>query len=106
MTVGFKKIEMTIPDQRYGNRVVTAYAKGGVAVARIGRGWGVYHAAAGVEVFFRLQRPRLEEAKAVAQALIDLDVEWERKPGDRQFDAQFRAAVGAVRAIAGRGVPA
>lgn len=100
MTTGFKKGDLVIRNKLYGDRTVPAYVKDGVAVARIGKGWGVYHIAGGLEVYYKLQRPRLEEAKAVAQQVIGLDVDWTREPGDKQFETQFRAAVGTIREIA------
>jgi hypothetical protein len=100
MTTGFKKGDLTIRNKLYGDRTVPAYVKDGVGVSRIGKVWGVYHLSGGVEVYYKLQRPRLEDAKAVAQQVIDLDVDWTLEPGDKWFEEKFRAAVGRIREIA------
>ena len=100
MTTGFKKGDLTIRNKLYGDRTVPAYVKDGVGVARIGKDWGVYHVSGGVEVYHKLQRPRLEDAKAVAQQVIDLDVDWTLGTGDKKFEEKFRAAVGRIREIA------
>jgi len=100
MTTGFKKGDLTIRNKLYGDRTVPAYVKDGVGVARIGKDWGVYHVSGGVEVYYKLQRPRLEDAKAVAQQVIDLDVDWTLEPGVKRFEEKFRAVVGSIREIA------
>lgn len=97
----FKRHLMTVHNKLYGDRELTAYVLDGVGVARVTRDtWGVFHVAGGVEVYYKLQRPKLAQAKDVAAQVAALDVDWTRDPGDRKFDEQFRAAVGAIRAIA------
>jgi len=100
MTTGFKKGDLTIRNKLYGDRTVPAYVKDGVGVSRIGKDWGVYHVSGGVEVYYKLQRPRLEDAKTVAQQVIDLDVDWTLEPGDKRCEEKFRAVVGSIREIA------
>ena len=97
----FKKTEMRIPNLLYGDRVVVAYAKDGVAVARVGKAWGVFHATEGCEIFYRLQRRTKAEATAAAEKVLALHIDWNKAPGDKQFDEDFRAVAGKIREIAG-----
>lgn len=97
----FKKTDLTIPNQLYGDRIVVAYAKEGVAVARVGKAWGVFHIRQGCEIFHRLQRRTKGEAVVVAEKVLALHIDWNKAPGDKQFDEDFRAAVEQIRGIAG-----
>ena len=98
---GFKKSTMTIPNKLHGDRVVSAYIKGGVAVRKdAGAYWGVYHAAGGIEIYYRLARRTLKEVQEVAQQIIDLDVDWERAADDKRFKEQFWAAATSICRIA------
>jgi hypothetical protein len=95
-----KKGFITITNKLYGGRTVSAYLKDGVAVAKVGKVWGVFHVASNAEISHLLQRKTLKEVKAVAQSILDLDVDWTSTKGDRVFDQQFRSAVSAIREIA------
>lgn len=99
----FTKETMTIPNSLYGDKQVPAYVLAGVAVAKNGKAWGVYHFASGIAIYEKLQRPTLAEAKAVAEQVAALDVDWHR-PGDcAEFKKQFALAPTAIRAIAAGG---
>jgi len=98
--MAFTKQTMTIPNSLYGDKQTTAYVMDGVAVAKTGKAWGAYHFASGIAIYEKLQRPTLADAKAVAEQIAALDVDWHR-PGDcAEFRKQFALAPTAIRAIA------
>ena len=98
---GFKKSTITIPNKVYGDRTVPAYIKDGVAVSQDDKVfWGVYHAAGGIEIYYKLARRTLKEAKEVAQEIIDLDVDWTRAADDERLQQQLRVATPDIRRIA------
>ena len=95
-----KKGHITITNKLCGDRTVSAYLKEGVAVAKVGKVWGVFHITSNAEISHMLQRKTLKEIKAVAQSILDLDIDWTKQQGDRVFDQQFRSAVSAICEIA------
>jgi hypothetical protein len=93
----FTKSELTIPNKLYGPTIATAYVAGGLAVAKLPRGkWSVYRHACGTEVYHRLQRDTMKDAKAIASALLGLIPDWD----GREWHKDFQANVGAIREIA------
>ena len=61
----------------------------------------MFHALAGTEIFYKLRRKTLAEAKAVAAQVASLEVEWERPMDQKIFSEQFRESTDAIRQIAG-----
>ena len=100
MTASFKRRLMIVPNKLYGDKEVAAYVCAGVAVARVGKAWGVYHYAKGSEVYHKLRRPTLAAAKRVAVKIAALPIDWTLKPGVDEFDKAFRAVADDIRGIA------
>lgn len=64
------KIELTIPNKLYGDKTVTAYAAKGLAVAKVGKTWTIYHIAEGATVNGRYQVGTRREAMEKMQRLL------------------------------------
>jgi len=91
---------MTIPNSLYGDKQVNAYVMDGVAIAKNGKAWGVYHFGSGTEIYHKLQRSTLAKAKIVAQQILALDVDWTLDMDRKDFKEQFAQTPTAIRAIA------
>lgn len=99
--MSFKKTTITIPNSLYGDREQAVYTKDGIGVGRVGKAWGIFHVAGQAEVYHKLQRRTKAEAIKVAEQILALDVSWTKGKDCREFEEQFRAAVGDIRRIAG-----
>lgn len=100
MTAKFRKTTITIPNRLHGDRTVPAYCYKGVAVAKVGRKWGVFYALGGFEIYHKLQRQKLADAKKVAEAIANLNVDWTLAGEDKQFIEAFKGQVNDIRQIA------
>lgn len=66
------KITLTIPNSLYGDKTVTAYTACGLAVAKVGRTWTVYHVASGATVNGRCNDATKRAAQSRLEALVNL----------------------------------
>jgi hypothetical protein len=94
----FKRDIMIIPNKLYGELVVNCYVSGGLAIVKVVNRWDIHHHASGTPIFVNLSRPTLIEAKAIANRLLDLPIDWE-KPGADLMKA-VREHADAIREIA------
>ncbi len=69
---------VTIPNRMYGDRIVTAYCKGGLGVHRMHKQWQIVHVASGANVGGRNggDRRTRKGAYAVLEALLAVPVDW------------------------------
>jgi hypothetical protein len=98
----FKRDIMTIPNKLngdlQGDLVVNCYLFKGIAIANMGTRWNVYHHASGTSIFVKLSRPTLTEAKAIANRLLDLPIDWQ--DGKADLMKAVREHADAIREIA------
>jgi hypothetical protein len=78
----FKRDIMTIPHRVYGDLVVSCYLSKGLAIVNQGTLWNIHHHASGVSISNSLSRDTLPEAKAIANRLLDLPIDWENSKAD------------------------
>jgi hypothetical protein len=78
----FKRDIMTIPNGVYGDLDVNCYVFKGIAIAKKYTYWNIYHHASGTSIFVNLFRPTLPEAKAIANRLLALPIDWEKPEAD------------------------
>jgi hypothetical protein len=94
----FKRDIMTIPHGVYGDLDVNCYLFKGIAIAKKYTLWNIYHHASGTSIFVKLSRPTLTEAKAIANRLLDLPIDWEKPEADLM--KAVREHADAIREIA------
>jgi hypothetical protein len=93
----FKRDIMTIPHGVYGDLDVNCYLFKGIAISKKYTLWNIYHHASGTSIFVNLSRPTLTEAKAIANRLLDLPIDWEMPRAD--LIAAVREHADAIREI-------
>jgi hypothetical protein len=93
-----KRDIMTIPHGVYGDLVVSCYVFKGLAISMRAERWKIYHHASGTLISASLARHTLPEAKAIANRLLDLPIDWEMPRAD--LIAAVREHADAIREIA------
>jgi hypothetical protein len=58
----FKRENITLLNSIYGVKTLSAYSSGGLAIAKTGKEWSVYHCESGINIYYRLSRKTLSEA--------------------------------------------
>jgi hypothetical protein len=94
----FKRDIMIIPHWLHGDLDVNCYVFKGIAIAKKYTLWNIYHHASGTSIFVNLSRPTLPEAKAIANRLLALPIDWEMTRAD--VIAAVREHADAIREIA------
>jgi hypothetical protein len=94
----FKRDIMTIPHKRYGDLIVNCYVCRGLAISMHDASWKINHHVSGVSISNLLARHTLPEAKAIANRLLDLPIDWEKPEAD--LVAAVREHADAIRDIA------
>jgi hypothetical protein len=94
----FKRDIMTIPHRVYGDLIVNCYLFKGLAISMRAERWNICHHASGKSISFSLSRPTLPEAKAIANRLLALPIDWEMTRAD--VIAAVREHADAIREIA------
>jgi hypothetical protein len=98
MAMTFTRQTMTIQNKLHGDIVVIGYISGGIAIAKLGRRWNIYHHASGICISNRLTRPTLIDAKGITAKLLALPIEWEKPEADVMESISEHAT--AIREIA------
>jgi hypothetical protein len=94
----FKRDIMTIPHKLNGDLVVNCYLFKGLAIANQGKVWNIHHHESGICISNLLARDTLRKAKAIANRLLDLPIDWEKPRAD--LVAAVREHADAIREIA------
>jgi hypothetical protein len=94
----FKRDIMTIPHKLHGDLVVSCYLSKGLSIVNQGTLWNIYHHASGVSISNSLSRDTLTEAKAIANRLLALPIDWEKPEADLM--KAVREHADAIREIA------
>jgi hypothetical protein len=94
----FKRDIMTIPHRLHGDLVVSCYVSKGVAIVKLGTLWNICHHASGVPISNIISRFTLPEAKAIANRLLDLPIDWGKSEADLM--QAVREHADAIREIA------
>jgi hypothetical protein len=93
---------MTIPNKLngdlHGDLIVNCYLFKGLAIANQGTLWKIYHHASGTSISFSLSRDTLRKAKAIANRLLALPIDWEKPEADLM--KAVREHADAIREIA------
>lgn len=96
------KIQLTIPNNLYGDKVVTAYECNGLAVAKLGKTWTVYQVVSGATINGRYQVATRREALDAMHKLIELvkwSSVWQKPLEHRDMRELFDAHRDEIRAI-------
>lgn len=93
----FKRGEVTIRDNLYGDVVHPAWVKGGLAAYRSGRGWQIAIVISECDVWHKLASPTLTEAKRRIDALLEMPVGWGLPWDEMRHHVQANAT--AIRAL-------
>jgi hypothetical protein len=89
---------MTIPHEVHGDLVVSCYLFKGLAIANLGYRFNIYHHGSGALISVSLSRDTLVKAKAIANRLLDLPIDWEKPEAD--LIKAVREHADAIREIA------